>query len=175
MLPACAMTASPDDSSGSSADELVSNVDAHHCEIFVDKVAVVSGTFGYEGVDVYVKVLPGRLSEDLLEVGFYGKTCVKGACGGWSELPLDAHAGAKDYFVARLQTYGWRDGEQTHVGSFYARTRDGRTYWLNSHGRSQENFTFDRGTYRWFRDLSDGALTTQAEEALRYLNPDRCF
>lgn len=173
-----ACTAESGIETGATQSDLSASFGARHCELFVDRVEAMTGSFGYEGVRVYLKVLPERLDSLVEEVGFHHRRCHESTCDEWVTDRFSPHQHATDYFQGAISVYSWRSGASREEGVFYVRTRAGTRYWLNSHGNPGENFSFDRGTFAWLErrlGAKDHPVATQVAPELAYLNPDRCY
>jgi hypothetical protein len=151
------------------------HVQATNCELFIDKVSAFDGSHGLRAVSVWVKLLPERLDDEVVEVGFRNRA----DSGPWSDLPLRSFFGAGDYFTTTL-TLRSDFGGDDYEGAFYVRTRSDTNYWFKP--LDGGNFFFDIGTYDYVTYVHganhsssiDYAAATQ-QDAMTYFNPTRCY
>jgi hypothetical protein len=141
----------------SDADLVMRNVDATHCEAFVEKGAVVFGNGQRSELRFYIKIHPERLDGAVKYVGFHAfKEDVSGICSGPSPLtnPYCAKVGiwsdyksrpfvheSKDYFDVRIEASDIDGDMFSYEGVFFVQTDMGTRYWLHADRQSQ-NFQF---------------------------------
>lgn len=182
----------------SDVDVISRNVNATHCEAFVEKGAVVFGNGQRSELRFYIKIHPERLDGAVKYVGFHAyKHDVGGICNGPSPLtnPYCAKVGtwsdyksrplvheSKDYFDVRLETSDIDGDVFKYEGAFFVQTDMGTRYWLHVNKRF-ENFYFDED----FIDLAverfcafdqtgfDQALIPMSSAAGLGLNPWGCL
>lgn len=113
------------------------NYPANNCELFIDKAAnVYTEQFGRSGphaeatLNLFIKILPGRLDSQLRSVSFYGQHLTTGK---YDYIQAQSWNGAKDYFKIEIL--------DEMIGSFYVETLRGTRYWFNA--QNGQNFHFD--------------------------------
>jgi hypothetical protein len=173
------------------ADGLVQSLVANHCEVFVDKAAIVSFSQSTSKLmQVYLKVLPERLDGEVVEAGFVGGqticlSCNVGESGGPTQTrPLQVEAerffDALDYFEMTLPVATSEDGGQTVrlEGLFYVLTDQGTRYTVRSEPDDHATVDADMDLPAWSDDVGAldpiGWLPTDSR-ARRQLNPDGCL
>lgn len=191
---------------GSSVDSanLLKNIKATHCEIFIDKAAISETTDPTTGglvqdLYLFIKIYANRLDSGVRRVRYYGEytqSSMYGRNGGdnWSEKNLDRQDEAADYFGTKLplvKLYKYAGTEQKevfrHSGAFYVESEKGTRYWANA--QSQNNFDFNMDFFKGgalpeLRILTSFAPTTDAVlnlkktqivgELGRFFNPQGC-
>lgn len=160
------------------------NFPANHCEVFVDKVATLTGPHQAATVHFFIKTLNSRLDSPIKEVGFHYHVTthysLSPVTSPWRDEVATVYNYAKDYFYIDLNIaheYGFND----YVGSFYVKTTKGTTYWLKT--KDGRDMDVTRSTFDWIVSMQNGltnsldpkqAMATQNSE-LSYFNPQNCY
>lgn len=160
------------------------HVEAKNCEIFVDRVATYSSSHSAHGLTVYLKVLKDRLDSEPAEVGARSKSTSQAIVSGglqsqpevqdWSDESFENYFGATDYYK-RFFSLGSEFERKSHETVFYVRTTRGTTYWFK---RSDgQNYYLNDTLFYATRNVNGlgESIPTQNNEALGYLNPQRCY
>lgn len=156
------------------------NYRATNCELFIDKIAAVTGSHGYKGLNIWVKTLNTRLDGEIAEVGFQNLSNT--ISWKWQDLPLTSHFGSADYFTITLPiTTMWMTESAIYEGTFYLRTKNWSTYWIkNIYGN---DFVFDLNAFDIlekktgfinYSGTTDSGVPTQRGD-MTYYNPGVCY
>lgn len=181
---------------GMALSAFAADYNANHCEIFVDKVAAWSSTYGYTGVTFKIKTLNARLDGAIKMVGYRSilrstpkivNFCINhppangnsnncDSIGKWVDRQAFAYFGS-DYFKIDLELSHDYTFEHVYEGAFFVETVKGTRYWL--HPAQGVNFFVDenlrssllmRGSGGHFKQGKD--LNTA--DVFEYVNPLRC-
>ena len=174
-----------------SMDAMALDVEANHCEVFVDKVGIAQGSHGVRGATFFLKTLNDRLDGPLQEVGIHYRSTIDHRRGqtkyAWATFTGAAFFGASDYFEIPLPL-GSNYEDRWHEAVFYAKTAT-TTYWIHPHWESEDltsghNFHISSHVYGIVSDSLGGrtpyrganteSLSTRGT-ALSVFNPKQCF
>ena len=155
---------------------------ATHCELFIDKVVAYQGAHGLRAVRMWVKTVPARLDDQVVEVGFRHRVATaNGRDAGWHDLRLTVSFGSSDYFDSPFEVSS-DTGRTRWEGAFFVRTQSDAYYWFEPPGGG--NFTFDTSTYddvlaamgKSYNYSSgiEASVWTQRDD-LTYFNAQRCY
>lgn len=190
--PHSSATASP-----RSVDAVIRNVNASHCEAFVERGALVFGNGQRMTIRFYIKLHPERLDGDVIYVGFHGfKQDIDGICNGPSTLsnPACQNVGmwtdykskpfvheSNDYHDIRLDVSDIDGDIFTYEGVFFVQTDVGTRYWIhanpdNGNFRFSESFLDSMVEQKCAFEINefDLALVPVANDVDLGLNPDQC-
>lgn len=160
------------------------NYPAKHCEIFIDRVATLTGEQHSSIILFFIKTLNHRLDSPVEEVGFrqQSKSLYAGSLSvsSWKNDLAKTYKYSPDYFTLAYTT-SHDFGSTDYIGSFYVKTRKGTYYWLKT--IDGDNFEIDKGTFNKIVSFQghqtnsldpDLAAPTQHNE-LSYFNPSNCY
>ena len=160
------------------------NYHAKHCEIFIDRVATLSGNQHSSIILFYIKTLNARLDSAIEEVGFrqQSKSLYAGSMSisNWKNDLAKNYKYSSDYFTLAYTT-SHDFGSTEYVGSFYVKTIKGTYYWLKT--AEGDNFEINKGTFNKIVSFQgrrtnsldpDQAAPTQYNE-LSYFNHSNCY
>ncbi|MDZ4660562.1 MAG: hypothetical protein SGJ18_02965 [Pseudomonadota bacterium] len=169
---------------------------ANHCEIYVDKAAAWSSSYGYAGVTFKIKTMPSRIDGAIKQVGFHSivrsTPKIEAFCKAhppsngnsndcdfvdkWMDRPAQSFFGP-DYFRIDFELYHMYTFDHIFEGVFYVETVKGTRYWLAP--ASGGNFFVDQNLRSNLLSLGSGGYFKQGKDlstadVFDYVNPSHC-
>ncbi len=173
------------------------NVDASHCEAFVERAALVFGNGQRVELRVFLKAHPHMLDDAVVEVGFHalkrdpGRVC-SGAfrrsnpqCANvdvWSDYRgRPFFYGSKDYFEVRFDVSNIEGDFFSYEGVFYVQTEMGTRYWIHPSEQINHFFFEEQFVDQMMEDQCafdqrdfDHSLIFMSDELTSLLNSNFC-
>lgn len=171
-------------------DFRINDIQATHCEIFIDKAAMFyvdgynmrSDHYASRSLKLFIKVLPDRLDGKIRAVRYYHLSDHYMIGSPFEAVDLKPWLGSIDYYYLTIPDNFWE------TGSFYVETENNTRYWYTQESMPYSNFKFDGRMmndlerhegffgYKYPQhgpDLDVGQLGSTAD-LFPYLNPQRC-
>jgi hypothetical protein len=165
---------------GDAESNEVRHYEAANCEIYVEKIQLMPGSYNSINANLYLKVAKAHLDGGIKEVGFHGRTITSPTDlieeqVGWRNMvavPLDPFGTSDLWRVGLLLEAGARISR--HEGVFYVMTDKGTIFWLHPMNNSSENFVIDTAMFAVENELVWSEIWIDESDTYLEFNPKRC-